>query len=293
MDYSSALAKKYHLSDLSIGLTIVAFGTSAPELIVNIISTINNHQDIAIGNIVGSNNFNLFVILGIAGIITPLAVKSATVWKEIPLSFLAACLLFFMGNDFFFGKKGMISRFDGFILLLLFITFLYYVFSQMKNDETNTKLQQKQYTLLKIWLMIILSLSGLVFGGKIVVDTAIKIAQAVGISEKVIGLTIIAAGTSLPELMTSVIAAIKKNNDIAIGNLIGSNIFNILMIIGISSLIRPLNFNINFNFEIILLIFGTIFLFIAMFTGERKKLDRWEAGVLLLVYLGYLWILIK
>ncbi|MBN2281637.1 MAG: calcium/sodium antiporter [Candidatus Marinimicrobia bacterium] len=287
VDYASALAKKYNISDLAIGLTVVAFGTSMPELIVNIVSAINNHQDIAMGNIIGSNNFNLFVILGISGIITPLTVKSSTVWKEIPFSLLAAVLLLIMANDLFLSSSSMLGRIDGFIFLAFFVAFLYYVFLQMQGDDTNSELATNQYSFTRIILMIIVALAGLIVGGKLVVDMAVKIASGLGISEKVIGLTIIAAGTSMPEMMTSIVAAIKKNNDIAIGNIMGSNIFNIFMILGTSTLIRSIVYTKNFNIELIMLISGTIFLFIAMFTGEKKKLDRWEAAILLIAFIGY------
>ena len=245
------------------------------------------YSDIVFGNVIGSNNFNLFVILGIAGLITPLTVQSSSVWKEIPLSLLAAIILLLMANNYFSGSETSLSMIEGIGLLVCFTAFLYYVFTQLKSENTSQETEQKIYSNLKIWVLIFGGLAGLVLGGKLVVDNAVAIAHSLGVSEKIIGLTIIAAGTSLPELATSVVASLKKNNDIAIGNIIGSNIFNIFLILGISSVISPLPFQITFNTDIYLLLGGTLFLFIAMFTGKRKSLDRWEAAILIVTYIGY------
>jgi len=285
---ASSLAKKHKVSDLAIGLTVVAFGTSAPEMVVNIFAAIQNHQEIVFGNIIGSNNFNLFVILGIAGLITPLAVQSSTVRREIPLSFIAVFLLFFLANDFLLPDRHVLSRFDGLILLAMFGLFLFYVYRQLRADPAETKDLDLVHSHAKIWLLILAGLAGLVIGGRLVVTSAIEMATALGVSEKVIGLTIVAAGTSLPELATSVVAALKKNNDIAVGNIIGSNIFNIFLILGVSSLIRPLDFNVSFNTDLYLLGLGTIVLLLFMFTGKKRKLDRWEAALLLAVYIVYM-----
>ncbi len=288
VDGASALAKKYKISDLAIGLTIVAFGTSMPELVVNVIASIQNNQDIVLGNVIGSNNFNLFIILGVAGIISPLIVQSSTIWKEIPISLIAVLLLFIFANDFFSSDLNIITRLDGFILLIFFGLFLFYVYKQLKTDDSELELTHKSFSNFKIGVYIILGLAGLFFGGRIVVINAVEIAQILGVSEKIIGLTILATGTSLPELATSVMAAIKKNNDIAVGNIIGSNIFNIFLILSASSLINPIKYNNVFNTDLYILAGGTIFVFIAMFTGKKKKLDRWEASILLIFYLCYI-----
>lgn len=286
VDGASSLAKKYNISDLAIGLTIVAFGTSAPELVVNLIGSINGYSDIVFGNIIGSNNFNLFIILGIAGIIFPISVQSSTAWREIPISLAAAVLLLFLVNDFSFSTPTNLSRVDGIILLILFLLFIFYVFKQMKNeDSVATKFVPMSN--FKVWGLIILGFAGLIAGGQFVVTNSVDIASELGVSEKIIGLTIVAAGTSLPELVTSIVAAMKKNSDIAIGNVIGSNVFNILLILSISSIVSPLEYNPNFNTDLLILIGGTIFLIIAMLTGKRKKLDRWEAAILLSFYIGY------
>ena len=286
VDGSSALAKKYKVSELVIGLTIVAFGTSAPELVVNSIASLKGYSDIVLGNIVGSNNFNLFIILGLSGLISPIKVQTSTAWKEIPISLCISILLLFLLNDFIFTGNTFLSRQDGLIMLVLFCLFLYYVFNEMKKDP-QTIATENQKSVLKIWGLIILGLAGLLLGGQLVLVNSVEIANTMGVSEKIIGLTIIAAGTSLPELVTSIVAATKKNSDIAIGNVIGSNVFNILLILSISSIIRPIEYNPRFTLDILFLIGGTIFLLTSMLTGQRKKLDRWEAGVLFGFYIMY------
>jgi len=287
VDGATSLARKHNVSDLAIGLTVVAFGTSAPELVVNVFASIQGHEAIVFGNIIGSNNFNLYVILGIAGLITPLVVQSSTVRKEIPLSFIAMLLLFFLANNFFLSETRVLSRIDGLILLAMFAFFLYYVYSQLKSDPAEKVSEHHLPGHVKIWGLIILGLGGLILGGRLVVTSAIELATMLGVSEKIIGLTIVAAGTSMPELATSVVAALKKNNDIAVGNIIGSNIFNIFFILGISAVLRPLGFDTSFNTDIYLLAFGTAVLLIFMFTGRKKRLDRWEAAILLAIYIGY------
>jgi cation:H+ antiporter len=284
---ASFLAKKNNVSDLAIGLTIVAFGTSAPELVVNSIASFEGHPSIVFGNVIGSNNFNLFVILGIVGLIFPISVQSTTVWKEIPISLLAVLVLLVLANETFFQGATLISRADGGILFLFFVLFLIYVNGQLKAETADEGTAKGFPSNLRIWSFILFGLLGLIIGGKLVVDNAIQIAIGLGIEQKIISLTIIAAGTSLPEMVTSVVAAFKKNSDIAIGNIIGSNIFNIFLVLSISSFIGPIKFDTDFNTDIYLLICGTVFLFIAMFTGEKKKLDRWEAGILLIVFLAY------
>jgi len=287
---ASALAKKFNISNLAIGLTVVAFGTSAPELVVNTFAALQSHQDIVFGNILGSNNFNLFIILGITGLIVPLAVQSSTVWKEIPISFLAVIILYFLVNDnlLFGSETSVLSQMDGLILLVFFALFLFYVYKQLKSDPTETEIKLPHLSNLKIGIYIIGGLGGLIYGGHLVVNNAVELAQLFGISEKIIGLTVVAAGTSLPELATSLVAALKKNADIAVGNIIGSNIFNIFLILGVSSVLKPIAFDPLFNIDLYILGGGTIFLFLAMFIGNPKKIDRWQAAVKLFFYLGYM-----
>ena len=268
VDGASSLAKKNKVSDLVIGLTIVAFGTSAPELVINSVASFDGLPDIVFGNIIGSNNFNLFVILGIAALIYPITVQSSTAWKEIPISLIAAVLVLLLANNFFSQQEFKISRFDGIVLFIGFILFIYYVFTQLKNEKEE-EIAYKALPNYKIWGLIILGMAGLIIGGKLVVDNSIAIATDLGISQ------------------TSIVAALKKNSDIAIGNVIGSNIFNLLLILSISSFVKPIAYNPNFNQELFILLGGTLFLILAMFTGKRKKLDRWEALILLSFYLIY------
>ncbi|KYG82953.1 sodium:proton exchanger [Roseivirga seohaensis] len=288
VDGASALAKKFKVSDLAIGLTIVAFGTSAPELVVSIFASFQNHQDIVFGNVVGSNNFNLFIILGITGLIAPMVVQSSTIWKEIPISFLGIALAYILTHHIFGTDQNILTRIDGLILLILFGFFLYYVYKQLKSDPVTIENKAVTYSNLKTYSYIIFGLAGLVIGGRLLVTTAVDMATTFGMSEKLIGLTIVAAGTSLPELATSVVAAFKKNSDIAVGNIIGSNIFNLFFILATSAVIRPIAYDTVFDLDLYILAGGTIFVFIAMFTGKKKKLDRWEAAILLVSYIAYL-----
>jgi cation:H+ antiporter len=291
---ASALAKKYNISDLAIGLSVVAFGTSAPELVVNVIATSKNYHDIVLGNVIGSNISNLFLILGITGLIYPLAVQSVTIRKEIPFSLFATVLLYLLANNFFISDNLQISRIDGLILLFMFGLFMYYIYRQLKNRDLTTEVVPKDMTAIKIWFFILIGIAGLVLGGRLVVNNAVKIAQLLGVSEKIIGFTIVAIGTSLPELATSVAAALKKNANIAVGNIIGSNIFNIFLIISVSSIINPIIYSRIFDTDIYLLIVGTLLLIAAMFIGKHRKLDRWEAAVLLIIYLSYTgWLISK
>jgi cation:H+ antiporter len=288
----ASLARRFHVPELTIGLTIIAFGTSAPELVVNVFASADNLPDIVFGNVIGSNLFNLFLILGIAGLITPLAVQSNTVWKEIPISLGAAIICYFLCNHLFTPGNMFLDRTDGGLLLIFFFMFLYYVYRQLGADPTESQLPEHQgMTMFKTWGFIVIGLAGLVLGGRFVVVNAVEIARTLGMSERIIGLTIVAAGTSLPELATTAVAAYRKNVDIAVGNIIGSNIFNLLLILAVSALVRPLAYNPAFNEGLLVLSGGTVFLFLAMFTGRKKTLDRWEAGLLLaafLLYSGYL-----
>ena len=292
---SVALARKFKVSELAIGLTIVAFGTSAPELVVNVVASVNQFNDVVMGNIVGSNLFNLLFILGVAAIIYPVSVQIKTIRKEIPYSLFAALLLLFLINDRFVfgGKDDLLQRLDGIILLIFFCFFLYYVSRNLKSEPDSLEGTGKDYTMGITLLLILAGLAGLIVGGKLVVTNAVKIAEAIGLSERIIGLTVISAGTSLPELATSAVAAYKKRSDLAIGNVIGSNIFNIFLVLGISAVISPIRIEESFNLDILLLIVATLLLMMAMFTGKKKKLDRWEGILFVLVFLGYItWIIV-
>jgi cation:H+ antiporter len=291
---ATALARKFGISDLAIGLTVVAFGTSAPELVVNIIAASEGRDALVFGNVIGSNNFNLFMILGIAGLIAPLTVHSNTVTREIPLSLLAGILVFLLTTAWFGASNMILTRIDGSLLLLFFAGFIFYVYKQLKAEPiTEQKVSATSQGGLKTALLIVVGLAGLIGGGRLVVIHAVEMAVQLGLSEKVIGLTIVAAGTSLPELATSVVAVLRKNNDIAIGNVVGSNIFNIFLILGVSAWIRPITYTAAFNVDLILLCLGTVALLLMMFTGKRHALDRWQAGILLLVYGVYTTYLIQ
>lgn len=287
---ASGIARHFHISDLAIGLTIVAFGTSAPELIVNIIAAWKGSPDIVFGNVIGSSNFNLFIILGITGLIVPLTIQSSTKRFEIPFSLVAVLVLFILSNDWLFGKEvNILSRYDSLLLLVLFLAFLWYVFRQSAGNQADAD-RSSQSNGKSLWLLtglVVLGLGGLVWGGELVVSNAVSMAQILGISEKIIGLTIVAAGTSLPELATSVVAAIRKNHDIAIGNIIGSNIFNIFLILGVSSMVRPTLFTLSFNQDLLILASGTVFLFLAIAVSRKNHIGRWGASVLLISYLSY------
>ncbi|MGB1318724.1 MAG: calcium/sodium antiporter, partial [Flavobacteriales bacterium] len=277
--------------EIVIGLTVVAFGTSAPELAVNIIASINGNNGLAIGNIVGSNIANVLLILGVAGTITSLTVQKNTVWREIPFSLFAALLLGFLVNDQLSGdsQTDQISRADGLILIAMFALFLFYTFRLGKNNLTEELPEADDAR--PMWKsvgMLVLGLAGLVIGGKWIVEGAVSLALLFGYSESFVGFTIVAIGTSLPELATAVVAVRKGNTDLAIGNVIGSNIFNIFWVLGLSATISPMDFNPDDNFSVLLNIACSAVLFGLLFIGKRQTLQKWQGMLLLLAYLGYL-----
>ena len=293
---ASSVAKKYGISNLAIGLTVVAFGTSMPELIVSLFAAVNGQNDASFGNVIGSNNFNLLFILGVTGLISPLAVQRNTVKYEVPISVLAAVVLFVCVNDWLVwdSNYNMLSRADSAILLVAFVFFLYYIYRTMKSAAgDSSEGQVKTYTTFKSTGMIVFGLAMLVGGGNLVVTNATTIAQYFGMSEKLIGLTILAAGTSLPELATSTVAAYRRNTDIAIGNVVGSNIFNIFFILGVTGIINPIAYNPALNHDLYVLVGATFVLIIFMFTLHKRKLDRWEAVILLLGYAAYMFYLFR
>jgi cation:H+ antiporter len=295
VDGAASIARRLKVSDLVIGLTVVAFGTSTPELFVNLIASSKGNTDIAIGNVLGSNIANIFLILGVSSIVYPLAVTKGTVWKEIPFSLLAAMVLLFMANDQLLDKAGasVLTRIDGLTFLCFFTIFVYYTFSIAERVEgLEEHAPVRHYGWTRSLLYIIAGLAGLTVGGKWIVDGAIALATKLGMSESLIGLTIVAVGTSLPELATSAVAAHKKNVEIAVGNVVGSNIFNIFFVLGISAIIKPLPFQTKNNIDLGVVILASLMLFFSMFTGKKRSLDRWEGIVFLILYLGYIAILI-
>ncbi len=286
---SSALARRFNISELVIGLTIVSFGTSAPELVVNIISAAEGSSGLVFGNVIGSNLFNILVVLGVSAVITPLSVTRGTTWREIPFGLLGALILFIMTNDILVDgfSQNVLSRSDGLVLLAFFLMFLAYVFAISRNKAPSPE-EMVTYSLGKSLLFIFGGLAALVWGGDIVVTNSVAIAKHWGVSEKLIGLTIVAAGTSLPELATSAVASYRGKNDIAVGNVVGSNIFNIFLILGVSATIHPAAYDSRINEDLYVLITASLLLFLFMFVGKKNRLNRKEGALFLVIFIVYL-----
>lgn len=283
---ASAIAKRLNISSLVIGLTVVALGTSAPELFVNVLASLEGKADIAVGNVLGSNIVNILLILGTTASVYPLVLKKSSVWREIPFSFLAIAMLVLLISDAAPGSLGL-TRIDGLILISFFIFFLYYAFFLNKEKLPIGLEAPQSYSLSHSIIMIFVGFAGLILGGKWIVDGATAIASAFGISEAIIALTIVSFGTSLPEFATSIVAVYKKNADIAVGNIIGSNILNIFLVLGLSSLINPLPFSGDLMPDVAVVLLSTLLLFIFMFIGRRHILERWQGVVFVLLYAGY------
>lgn len=286
VDGASGIAKKFHIPEIIIGLTIVSIGTSMPELFVSITSAIDGYSDMALGNVIGSNLCNLLLILGLSSLIKPVDFQEETRKYEIPM-----CLLFTIILMIFSNTSGGISRIEAVILLVLFVLFIAYTIymgkKKSKEDSKVVEEKNKNKTIKNI-ILIILGIVGLKFGGDFVVNNAVNIAQMFNISEKVISLTILAIGTSLPELVTSVTAAIKGNSDIAIGNIIGSNIFNILLILGVSSVIKPITFNSSYNMDLSILCISTVILALFPIIPPKNKMSRVNGLIYVLMYGAYM-----
>ncbi|WP_276499306.1 calcium/sodium antiporter [Pontibacter litorisediminis] len=297
VDGASSIAKRYGLSDMVVGLTIVSFGTSLPELIVNMMASLQGQPELAIGNVFGSNVANLLLILGVTALICPLPIKRNTILTEIPFSLIATLLVGFLANATLFNSDYdlYISRQDGAILLGFFGMFLVYIYNVARTNKDEVVEDDKEAPSMSIGkaiLFILLGVVGLFLGGKWVVDGAVHIAQSFGLSESFIGLTVVAIGTSLPELVTSAMAAYRKNIDIAVGNVVGSNIFNLLWILGVSAIINPLPFNVLNNADIIMMILASAMLILALPIGKRNAIDRINGIVFLLVYFSYIYYLV-
>lgn len=299
VDGASNIAKWLKISPLLIGLTVVAFGTSLPELVVNIFSAVSGSDAIAVGNVIGSNISNIGLIIGLAAILAPIAIKSSTLAKEIPFMILAAVVLFIVGLDVSLDGlvSNSVSRVDGFILLVFFAIFFFYVvetaFEQRRKEKSSIKKSEgavegvafdtspgKSAIFLGIGVLM------LVIGGKLIVDNAIKIAEFLKVSQALIGLTIVSVGTSLPELATTVVAAIKKKGDIAFGNIVGSNIFNVFLVLGATAVISPLSIEPRLYLDMIIMLIFSSALFIFAFT--RKKVSHIEGYILFFVYIAYI-----
>ena len=293
VDGSVGIAKRFHIPEIVIGLTIVSIGTSMPELIVSITSAFSGHSDIAMGNVVGSNICNLLLILGVAAMLQPIILKKETRLIEVPMCLVTMGIFYFICNN---GQN--VTRLDGIILVFLFALFIIYTivmafkgeqFDKEEGiEETNTNEEQGKFYTFKNIFYIILGIFMLKLGGDFTVDNAVKIAEFFGLSEKIISVTIVAVGTSLPELVTTVSAAIKKESDIAIGNIIGSNIFNMLLIIGVSALIKPITYNISYNMDMYIAMIAAFVLFLFAYIPPKNQMSRMNGIVYLLIYIIYM-----
>jgi len=288
VDGASSVARRFGLSEFVIGLTIVGMGTSAPEMVVSFIGAFHGNADIAIGNVVGSNIFNTLLILGLTALILPMTVTPSNKKRDIPVNIFVTALLVVLGLEktfFGIGNDGL-SRIDGAILMTVFILYMVMSFKGNHPDEEENPAPMKS-----IWLSLLMiagGLAGLIFGGNLFVDNATAIAKALGISDKFIAITILAGGTSMPELATCVVAAAKKKGQLALGNIIGSNVFNILLILGGSALIHPLSF-VGMNYvDLGVLMLSAIVLYTATFVGRKDKIDRLDGSLFLIIFAAYM-----
>ena len=306
-DGAASVAKRFRIPSIVIGLTIVAFGTSAPELTVSVSSALKGSADIAIGNVVGSNIFNTLMIVGCTALFAPIVITRNTLRKEIPLCILSSVALLICANDVFLNKapENILNRADGLLLLCFFVIFMGYTFAIAFKPATATQTEQikpptteeeetevKSLPWWKSILYIIGGLAALIFGGQLFVDGATGIARNLGVSESIIGLTLVAGGTSLPELATSIVAALKKNPEIAIGNVIGSNLLNIFFVLGCSASITPLHLNEITNFDLFTLVSSGILLWLFGLFFAKRTITRIEGGIMVLCYVAYMVVLI-
>ena len=301
---AASVAKRFHIPPIVIGLTIVAFGTSAPELTVSVSSALKGSADIAIGNVVGSNIFNTLMIVGCTALFAPIVITRNTLRKEIPLCILSSIVLLICANDVFWDKapENILNRVDGLLLLCFFLIFMGYTFAiaskpvtmeqQAEHPVIEEETEIKSLPWWKSILYIIGGLAALIYGGQLFVDGATGIARNLGVSESIIGLTLVAGGTSLPELATSIVAALKKNPEIAIGNVIGSNLFNIFFVLGCSASITPLHLSGITNFDLFTLVGSGILLWLFGLFFAKRTITRIEGGVMILCYVAYTVVLI-
>lgn len=292
---SSSIAKRFGISEFVIGLTIVGIGTSSPEMVVSFLSALQGKADMAIGNIVGSNIFNTLLILGITALISPLTITRSNLKRDIPFNIVVTVILILLGMNFtiFGAGKDQLSRIDGAILLGIFILYLWSSFKSNSSDEENNEEGIKEYSTLMSVAMVAAGLASLIFGGKLFVNSATELAKMFGVSDKFIAITVMAAGTSMPELATCVVAALKGRGQLALGNVLGSNIANILLILGGSALISPLSFNGLTYVDISIVFLCAAFIFASAFLFRKRELDRYEGAILVLTEVGYMWYLIS
>lgn len=292
---SSSIAKRFGISEFVIGLTIVGIGTSSPEMVVSFLSSLQGKADMAIGNIVGSNIFNTLLILGITALISPLTITKSNLKRDIPLNIIVTAILILLGMNFtIFGVgKNQLCRIDGVILIGIFILYLWSSFKSESSDEENSEEGIKEYSILMSAVMVAAGLASLIFGGKLFVNSATELAKMFGVSDKFIAITVMAAGTSMPELATCVVAALKGRGQLALGNVLGSNIANILLILGGSALISPLSFNGLTYVDIGMVLLCAAFIFASAFLFKKRQVDRYEGAILVLTEVGYMWYLIS
>lgn len=293
VDGSSSIAKKLGLSEFVIGLTVVGIGTSAPEMVVSFMSSFQGKADMAIGNIVGSNIFNTMMILGVTALIAPLTITKNNLKRDIPLNIAVTVLLILLGmNLTIFGRgQDQLCRLDGAVLLAVFVWYMWTSFRTDTPDEEESN--TKEYSVLISILLIICGLAGLIFGGRLFVNSATELAKLFGVSDKFIAITVMAAGTSMPELATCIVAAIKGRGQLALGNILGSNISNILLILGGAALINPLSFKGMTTVDLGAVLISSVFILLSAYIFRKKQLDRFEGATLLLMEAAYMWYLIS
>lgn len=282
IDGAVALSRKFRVPEIVIGLTVVAFGTSMPELVVNTFASFKGQGSIVYGNVIGSNIANILLILGITSLIKPIVMQKNTIWKEIPYSLIAVIVLFFLS------RNGTLFRGDAAVLLCFFVGFIIYIFFIAKTGELDAEENEEGMSTGKMTIYLVLGFVGLMYGGKLVVDSAVKIAQMLQVSEKLISLTIVSIGTSLPELAASITAARKGNSDMAIGNVVGSNIFNIFLIMGMSGLVKPIAYDFKFDFDFGVLLYATMILIFSAFVFKKHVIQKRKGALMLISYLIYL-----
>ena len=288
VDGASGIARRFRVSEFVIGLTIVGMGTSAPELVVSMVGAFEGNADVAVGNVVGSNIFNTLLILGISATILPIAITPGNRRRDIPMNILITLLVLGLGMTatlLHFGDNTL-SRIDAGIMLLLFALYIWHSFA--KGDKSEDDTHGKEMKVWKAILLVLLGLAGLIAGGKYFVDSATNIARTLGVSDKFIAITILAGGTSAPELATCIVAAVKKKGQLALGNIIGSNIFNLLLILGCAALVQPISFESLDLVDAGFLVASAIMLLFTVFTGNKDRLDRWEGVLLTLAWCGYM-----
>ncbi|MBN2614227.1 MAG: calcium/sodium antiporter [Bacteroidales bacterium] len=287
---ASSIGTRLKISQMIMGLTVVALGTSLPELIVNIFASFAGNSDLAIGNVLGSNITNTLLVVGTAAVIMPVSMSRQTLKRDIPFSLFVLVILFLLANDSIFGRPDSINRMDGLILLLLMGVFMYILFTNKKEDDLLKDIEVKMLSVPISILYIVGGSISLYYGGKWVVDGALVVAKGMGISETAMGLTLVSGATSLPEWVTSILAARKKNADMALGNAIGSNILNVLLVLGVTALIRPVTYSANLNIEVGLVFLSGLMLLLFAYTGKIKnQLNRLEGVLLILLYIAFIY----